>query len=600
MIGTAAIGRRAIGALDPAVARGTTSPWRPALAGSDAHPVIVAEIDTWPLAGGSSITTRRYATHGFMTGPYDNPPSTPIAARCLPRVTLEQAVPTRAGGLLGGAAGRSIGEIVLANGDGGLDGLLDEAVDGRRVRLLYGEVVGPGTIVQELGPSGPVAVTADRPRVAPYWTFEPVLEAAGDGWECDLREIRLALQDTSAVLRSPVQSRVYRGTGGAEGPADLADRPRPICYGRCAQVAPVLIDPSSLIYQVHDGPIAGVDAVFDSGVPLAAGGTIVGGYTELVAATVEQGAFVVAPDAGLLRLGSPPAGTVTADVRGAIVDAVQGYEQPWADGRYWADRRGWVTAVAGPGYVELPGAIVLALLARSGLTRNRIAVETLEELDLACPWPCGLFIGSEERPTVEQAIDSVIGPLCAVAAPDRLGRYRVTPLRAASGTPVRSIDASRILSIEVLSLPWRVSPYAIVVGYQRYWRTQSAGELAGAVDTERRAELGRAYRTVRLELPDVATAHPTARETETIETALATAAGAADLAARIAAVHGPAVRRLSIRVRGYVIAELGEHVLVTHPRYGLAAGAAALVIGVRVDVQSLTTVLDVLVGVGGG
>jgi hypothetical protein len=595
---SSAIGRRAIGSLDPAVARGTDPPWKPAFGGTDAAPVIVVEFGTWSLEGEGGLIVRRYGTHGFVTGAYDDPPNTVIEPRCLPRVTLDVAAPVRSGGLLGGAAGRSIGAVALANGDGGLDWLLDHATDGRRVRLLYGEYLQQGATTEERGPSGPVQITVDRPRVAPFSTFETLLVATGDAWSGDLRELELGLQDTSAMLRVPVQPRLYRGTGGREGPPDLADRPRPLCYGRCYQVPPVLVDPPNLIYQVHDGKIAWIEAVYDAGVKLEPGGVIEGGYDQLAAATVEPGSYVSAPAAGMFRLGSPPAGVVTVDLRGAIVSAVQGYEYPWGDGRWWADGRGWVGHIPGPGYVETPGSIVLALLAQSGLPRDLIAVESLLDVDVNCPWPCGLFIGPDDRATVEQAIDRVIGPLAVVAAPDRLGRYRAAALVPQPTKPRRIINEASILSIEQRPLPWRTSPRAIVVGHTRYWRTQSPTELATSVPLERRTELGRPYRTTRVEVPDAAVLHPPARETDVIETVLATAQGAAELGQRLAAVHGPRVRRLVLRVRGLALVDLGDAVTVQHPRYGLEEGEAALVIGLRTEVQSITTVLDVIVGVG--
>jgi hypothetical protein len=598
VIGSAAIGRRAVGALDPAVARGTDPPWRPNFAATDASPVILVEFGTWPLQGGTSISIQRFATHGFVTGAYETPANTVIPSRCSPRVTIDVASPTRNGGLLGGTAGRAIGAIVFANGDGGLDWLLDYAVDGRRVRVLYGDFLKPGAVVEEPGPSGPVTVTVDRPRVAPISTFEPLIIATGDSWSGGLGELELGLQDTAAVLRTPVQPRLYRGTGGPEGPPDLADRPRPLCYGRCYQVPPVLIDPQYLIYQVHDGAIAGIDAVYDAGVPLEYGGAIDGDYRDLVASSVAPGEYVLALRAGLVRLGSPPAGIVTADVRGAIVSTIQGYEYPWGDGRFWADGRGWTGFIPGPGYVELPGSIVLALLAQSGLSRDMIAVESLLDVDVDCPWPFGLFVGPEERLTVEQAIDRVIGPLAVVAAPDRLGRYRAAALRPPTPQPRRVLPAAAIVSLEPRPLPWRVSPRAFVVGHTRYWRTQTPTELATSLPVERRSELAQAYRTTRVEVPNASAVHPTARETDVIETMLATAAGASELGARLAAVHGPSVRRFVVRVRGLAVAEIGEYVSLQHPRFGLTTAVPALVIATRVDVQSLTTTLDVLIGVG--
>lgn len=598
-VGVEAIGRRAIGALRPADARASDLPWQPAFAAGDAAPILVVEIETWPSPTATSPVVRRFSTHGLLTGPYETPPSTLIRGRFLPRLAVDQAVPRRAGGLLGGAAGRSVGEVALANGDGGLDSLLDEAVDGRRVRILVGGMVGPGQRVEELGPSGPVEVVVDRVRPAPWSTFGVALEAAGDAWEADLREIRLGLQDPAAVLRAPVQPRVYRGTGGAEGTADLRDRPKPLVLGYCLQVPLVAIDPARLIYQLHDGQIRRVIAVYDRGVELPSGGTVAGGYTALAAASVDEGSWLAAPAAGLIRLGSPPAGAVTADVEGDVLATVLGYERPWADGRLWSDGRGWVGQIDGPGYSDRPGTIALALLTRAGVPRSSIAVETLLELDDACPWRCGLAVGTDERPTVEQALDRLIGPLGCVLAPDRSGRYRAAALRAPPGQiRLRRLTADRILAIEIAPVPWRVAPRAIVVGYRRHWRVQSEAELAGAVPLDRRAELGRAWRTVRHELPWVATAHPTSAETDLIETALADEADARELAARLAALHGPSVRRLALRCRGIGLAELGDPIEIVHPRFGLASGAEALVIGVRSDLASLTTALDVLIGVG--
>jgi hypothetical protein len=60
-----------------------------------------------------------------------------------------------------------------------------------------------------------------------------------------------------------MQPNVYAGTGGVDGGADLAGKRKPLCFGNPRNVSPVLLVPSLLIYQVHDGSVAGIDNVYD-------------------------------------------------------------------------------------------------------------------------------------------------------------------------------------------------------------------------------------------------------------------------------------------------------------------------------------------------
>lgn len=73
----------------------------------------------------------------------------------------------------------------------------------------------------------------------------------------------------------------------------------PLCFGFCRNVTPNLINPASLIYAVHDGPIQGITAVYDQGVALG-----VGQYTVNLAT-------------GQFTLNQSPVGVITADVQGA-------------------------------------------------------------------------------------------------------------------------------------------------------------------------------------------------------------------------------------------------------------------------------------------
>ena len=92
-----------------------------------------------------------------------------------------------------------------------------------------------------------------------------------------------------------------------DGTSDLAEKAiaidptvAPICWGYCRNITPFLIDPATLKYAVHDGPISDITAVYDQGALL----TYPGQYTKNLAA-------------GTFTLAASPVGVVTCDVQGA-------------------------------------------------------------------------------------------------------------------------------------------------------------------------------------------------------------------------------------------------------------------------------------------
>lgn len=75
-------------------------------------------------------------------------------------------------------------------------------------------------------------------------------------------------------------------------------------------IAPVLTDPSNLIYQVNCGPVLDVMPVFDNGIAL----TFSAFVTDISAVTVNPGEYVVDLATGEIKLGAPPLGQITAGV----------------------------------------------------------------------------------------------------------------------------------------------------------------------------------------------------------------------------------------------------------------------------------------------
>jgi hypothetical protein len=249
------------------------------------------------------------ATREFATLPTDAPPNTPFSG------TLEQPLSFRRSILGGNEIGVfTVGDGVMeiSNTDAFYDFLINQyAVDGRSVIVKYGE----------LG--------------APYNTFLTVFSGTAADWTIDESGVHIILRDNSYKLTVPAQSNVYGGTGGADGGADLTGKRKPRAFGYVQNVEPPLSDPSLLIYQVNDGAIQAVTAVYDRGSALTPGADFAT-YALLTAASPGAGTYITCLALGFIRLGSSPVGTVTADISGAsgVVDNLLLYSQqlshsPW-------------------------------------------------------------------------------------------------------------------------------------------------------------------------------------------------------------------------------------------------------------------------------
>lgn len=64
----------------------------------------------------------------------------------------------------------------------------------------------------------------------------------------------------------PLSKNVYGGTGGEDSGDDLKGKRKPFYFGHGSNVTATLVIPASLAYQLHDGPIHAVAAVYIRGV----------------------------------------------------------------------------------------------------------------------------------------------------------------------------------------------------------------------------------------------------------------------------------------------------------------------------------------------
>lgn len=498
--------------------------------------IYAAELTAWDVGAGTTVT-HYFSSAGFVTGATDTPAHTAFNPRIRQPCLMRRSIFEK--GQTFGASEVGYGELVLINLDGALDGLIGQPMDGRRLILRVGNA---GAAY----PSG--------------WTT--VLTATMDAPQVSLSEVSIRLRDRLSDLDVPIQVTRYAGNNalpaGLEGVEDdLKERVKPLVYGQVFNAAPPCVNTSRLIYQVNDGGVASISAVYDRGVALTAGAAY-SSQADMEANAPAAGAFRAWLAGGYFRLGSSPVGQVTADL---------------TQGATAADR----TA----------GQIMKHLALRAGISSGDILAADVTALDAANSAVCGLWLPDET--TALAALDAIANSVGAWYGFDALGRLRMAQLTLPSGTPALELDAVSILSLELQATATgedNIPPAALELHYANNETVQD-NDLAGSVTDARRAWLKESYRRVTAAGASL-TDHPLAQPL-IMDTRLVSAANAQSEANRRATLFGARRDRLAVRVQArparLAALELGAVVRVTYPRLGYAAGKLFRVIGLETDLR---------------
>lgn len=464
----------------------------------NAQRVILVELSV--NSGGSEIT-RYLASEGWTSAPTDTPASEFYEGRIAGGLVLQETL-----GLAGGAATLSQGDIQLHNTDGALDSWLGDAWNGRAVTAYIGD------------PSWPKSDF----RVVYAGVIEAVEGAGSD-------RISVRVQDKMKRLETAATETKLGGT------TPNADALIPLCFGECHNISPLLTNPATLEYAVHNGPIEMVIEVRDEGVPVS---------------------FTPSLATGRFTLPNKPVGTITASVQG---------DRPST-------------------YVNDVGALIQRLVKNFGRSDVRFTDADLDLTNLSAfvtanPAPVGLYL--RDSTTVRQACTTLADSLGAKLVMTRLGKLRLVKLALppASVADVTE-DGMERDSLQVENSP-RVQA-ACKLGYCRNWAVQP--DLRSGVLADHKELFGQEWLTVTASDSTTANLHKLALDVEQEDTLLLVNADAS----------AEATRRLNLRkVPRTVLSfaegirlvqlELGAGITVTSPRYGLSAGPAAQVISLEID-----------------
>lgn len=401
----------------------------------------------------------------------------------------------------------------------------------------------------------------------PFAEHTVVLSGQMDGATVGTDEVTITIRDFGTRLDTAVLVNTYGGTGGADGTEDFEGKRKPRVFGRCRNITAPLVIPTSLAYQLSDGPISAVSACYVRGAALTAGADYAT-LAALLAATVPAGSFATCLAEGWGRIAyasSGESGQVTWDVSG--------------------DATG--------GYVETTGGIVQRLLTLAGLTTAEIDTAAFTALDAAQSAPVGFFLALDDSSTFADVIARLVKGIGAWAGFTMAGVYTIGRLVAPAGTPVLSLSEldiaedglrSRDMPADLFPPPWRWR-----VKYDRNWTTQES-DLAGSLSASRKAWLAEESRTVEKSATAIQTAHPLAQDLDPVESYFANKADATAEATRLLALHRVDRRLFAVTVPLVILSvRLGDVISVSHHRLGLSGGRLFVVAEITVDAQAGTT-----------
>jgi len=471
----------------------------------------LVEITAWDTVAEEEVVLY-FSDQGFTTEPDDTPANQHFEARVNQALNFQRSV--FAGGKIGGQSSIDFGEIRLNNTDGGLDYLQDYVIDGRKLVVRLGG------------------------RNFGYTDYGVVYNGTAQSMEVGNDEVVVSLRDYSTKFDTTLQASLYGGTGGADGGDDLAGKPKPVCLGECYNVTPVLVDAANLLYQVHDGQIEAVDAVYDNGSAL----TLTSEYT-------------VDASAGTITLLVNPTGQVTADVRGSK---------------------------QGGTYVESAADIMRRLVTVHGPLTDPTDLDTASftALNSANASTLGIYVGSEQA-TLRDVLDQVANSIGAFYGFDRVGLFSVGVVTAPSGTAVAEFTNDDILSIDpqpTIQPTWRVR-----LGYKLNFTVQNDGQLAGVVsaDPTLYSFLTTQYRYATADDTGVQDVYPLAQDLQ-IDTLMVDAVEAQAEADRQQALLGVRRRIYTVQVKTQpFVLNLTDVVTLRTDRMGLQAGRDFRVLGLN-------------------
>lgn len=394
----------------------------------------VAEITTY---GSGSIDTLRVSDIGYRTR-FDDPGGVMVYPSLLDqsfeidrRVSLE----------LSGNSTATYGAIRITNLNEQFDFFATgRNTDSRSVKIKVGQ--------KSYDPERGIFVDP------PYSSLRDFFSGACGSWLVNEDSITIPLKDATYLIDKPIQTRLYAGTGGVEGPESFAGTPKPMTRGG-TQDYPVrnvpikLVDTVYNVWQWTDGP-GTVVVVYENSAYVFNYAGDVSDPNQFYTSVTPPGSYRTCNQYGLLQMGSITQGLMTADVTGTC------------------------GGLAVSQTVSLAQTILLYDLS---LPQEFLNTAQFAYADIAYPYFSGFFLDQETSglAVITRLLASVGGRLLS----SRSGAVGVfVPPRTQTGAvPVVQLNRDNVVSVNRVALPSVIDPppYRWRVSYNTCYSVQSSG-----------------------------------------------------------------------------------------------------------------------------
>lgn len=472
--------------------------------------------------GNAPSSTFYLSSKPFVTASTDTPASTAFDACLIGGVSFNGEL------LEDGGANIGFGDIEIENINGSRDAWLNYIWVNKKITIYIGD---------------------------PQWTFNDYYSIftglISDISVRNLNSLNLIIVDKSQKLNNPVSEALMPTIGQVDGNDVLV----PLTFGECFNVTPVVSDPATLVYQVHNGPIEDIIEVRDNGLPIL--------FTKDVAT-------------GKFTLGRAPYGQITSSVQGAKIGGVY--------------------------YNNVPD-LIKVLVKNYGPTATRLTDTDIDLVNFAsfnftadtATQPVGVYCTNRENLLdICNQLANSIGTRVAFNSAGllQLLKYDVPSPTETNFTTITEEDIEN----NSINLSYKVVVKASTkLGYCKNWTVQESG-LAEGIVSEHVPIFAKEWLYAVNKDDTVASAYQIDVLPQEEDTLLISSAGADTEAARRTTLYK--TPRYIYQVVCYphmLFLNLGDYVKLYNSRYGLSSGKLGTVVRVDKDWISGRITIGVLV-----
>lgn len=460
------------------------------------RPTILVEATAFYAGSDKAI----YASNtGYTTGAGEAPANTSYVPVLRGGLTIRSDIN------LDNSPSISWGDIELDNTGGIIDDWLTYVWNGRVLNLYVGD--------------------ASWPRS----DFRQIFTGTMDGIGSSGRDIlNIKLRDKMELLNTSVTEALIGGSSNNK------DKLRPMLFGECHNIEPVLIDPTTLRYKINDGPIESIIEVRDGGVPVD--------FTPYLSV----GEFTIANSVVETLTVSAQGHKFSGTYHNTVARLIQN---------------------------------IVTTFGTTPLSIGDIDTTNFNTFNTANQQPVGIYLtGKTNVAELISQIGGSIGAQAVFSPAGKLQLHRINlPGVATSNITENEIKQDSFVISEVVEVK-----AAVTINYCKNWSVQAS--LNSTIPTEHKDLFAKEWFESRQVDAAVATLYNLAKEVDPVDTLLLTTVDA----------DAEALRRLNlVKTQRYIVTAktnlaclltlLGSYVNITHRRFGFSTGKVGQVISVTID-----------------